>query len=390
MMPFMFHKIESRNHSFVMPTAKIPCQESKHSVYGEDCAEFITTDDPRWREFLAITRHDFYHLPEYVALEAVQEGGEATAFYAEHGAAKLLVPLLLRCLPPVLNAPKDWRGAINPYGYPSPLFVPDVESQQSEAAQFEILWRMFCAAASERNVVSVFLRLHPLLPLPFGVLEKWGRLVQHGQTVYLDLKNSDNVLDGLCRNHRRDIKKLKESGFRVEIDEWNHYPRFIEIYRSTMNRLDADQKYYFEGDYFSHLRTALGEKLHLATVIAPSGEIAAAEIFTTTCGILQNHLAGTADEFLRLAPTKLLTDHMRQWAQERGERYFHMGGGLGGREDSLFRFKAGFSKQCADFFTYRSILDKAKYHQLVARWEHAGGQAEDGDDFFPAYRRPIT
>lgn len=369
-----------------MTTDEITKQKFEHL---NRCAEFIAPDDKRWRDFLAIAPHDFYHLPQYVALEADHEGRQATAFYAEHGGTKLLIPLLLRDLPPELKAPDDWHDAVNPYGYPSPLFLPDADSDQSEDAQFEILWQAFCNAAAARNIVSVFLRLHPLMPLPASPLEEQGQLVQHGQTVYLDLQNSEEVLAGLCRNHRRDIKKLTESGFQFVMDEWSYYPRFIEIYRATMRRLHAEPMYYFEGDYFSRLRQALGGNLHLATVVAPTGEIAAGEIFATTCGIVQNHLAGTADEYQRLAPTKLLTDHMRCWAQERGEKLFHMGGGLGGREDSLFRFKAGFSKLRADFFTYRMILDTTKYQQLVARWQQAGGQIEEDDDFFPAYRRPL-
>ncbi len=363
-----------------------PDQESGPKAY----AEFIATDDKRWRDFLQIAPHDFYHLPEYVALEANQENGVATAFYAEYGAAKLLVPLLLRALPMQFGEPAAWRDAISPYGYPCPLFLVDPESDQSKEEQFEILWQAFCEAAAKQNIVSVFLRLHPLMPLPTGVLEKQGNLVQHGQTVYLDLQNSEEVLAGLCRNHRRDIKKLSTSGFQFVIDEWSYYPRFMEIYRDTMKRLDAEARYYFEDDYFERLREALNGNLHLATIVAPSGEVAASEIFTTTCGVVQNHLAGTADEYQSLAPTKLLTDHMRCWAQERGEKFFHMGGGLGGREDSLFRFKAGFSKLRADFYTYRMILDNAKYEQSVTLCNQIRGHDAKDGDFFPAYRRSLT
>jgi hypothetical protein len=380
------------NTHFDMMIAKMPNQITRPVSGVQIRAEFICTDDKRWRDFLVAAPHDFYHLPEYVALEADQEGGQATAFYAERGAAKLLIPLLLRELPPTLAAPGHWRDAVNPYGYPSPLFLADKDSEQSDKTQFEILWHAFVRQAAAQNIVSVFLRLHPLMPLP-AVLEKYGQLVQHGQTVYLDLEKSDDALNDLCRNHRRDIKKLSDAGFRVVIDEWKYYPHFIEIYRSTMKRLQAGQMYYFEGDYFARLRMALGEKLHLAAVIAPNGEVAAAEIFTTTCGIVQNHLAGTAEEFQRLAPTKLLTDYMRCWAQERGEKLFHMGGGLGGREDSLFRFKAGFSKLRADFFTYRLILDSTKYDRLIAMRQNAGGNVESDvesiDDFFPEYRRAL-
>lgn len=139
-----------------MMIAKLPNQVTRPITQRESRAEFITADDKRWRDFLAIAPHDFYHLPEYVKLEADQEGGEATAFYGEYGKAKLFIPLLLRPLPAVLNAPKDWKGAINPYGYPSPLFLPDTKSPQSTKAQFEILWRAFCESATAQTSSAFF------------------------------------------------------------------------------------------------------------------------------------------------------------------------------------------------------------------------------------------
>jgi hypothetical protein len=354
------------------------------------CAEFIDTDDKRWRDFLKITPHDFYHLPEYVSLEAAQEGGAATAFYAEHGAAKLLVPLLLRGLPPLLGAPVEWRDAVNPYGYPSPLFVPDGESEQSEEMQFEILWQAFCDVAAAQNIVSVFLRLHPLLPLPPPPLEKQGQLLGHGQTIFLDGSTPGaQAFAEYSKGLRYDIRRLQSAGFTVVLDDWNYYQQFIEIYHATMQRLNADEMYYFSKDYFARLRAALGERLHLAIALSPNGEVAAGTLITTSCGIVQYHLAATADEYRRYSPAKLLVHWVRDWAHERGEKQFHLGGGLGGREDSLFRFKAGFSTLRADFFTYRLILDSAKYQHLVALWQRAGGRSEDGGDFFPAYRRAL-
>jgi thiamine pyrophosphokinase len=75
-----------------------------------------------------------------------------------------------------------------------------------------------------------------------------------------------------------------------------------------------------------------------------------------------------------------------QWAHAQGAAYMHFGGGLGGREDSLFHFKAGFSKQRADFFTYRLIADSQAYDTLCIRWQEQH-QAPLDETFFPAYRK---
>ena len=84
-------------------------------------AELIGAGDPRWGAFLGACRHDFYHLPEYVALCARHEGGEPAAFWAEQGDAGLLVPMVLRPLPAELDPDPAWRDSVAPYGYPCPL-----------------------------------------------------------------------------------------------------------------------------------------------------------------------------------------------------------------------------------------------------------------------------
>ena len=67
----------------------------------------------------------------------------------------------------------------------------------------------------------------------------------------------------------------------------------------------------------------------------------AAGLFFERQGIVQYHLSGSRRPALRRQPTKLMMDDMVAWAQARGNRVLHLGGGVGGREDSLFHFKAG-------------------------------------------------
>jgi UDP-perosamine 4-acetyltransferase len=158
-----------------------------------------------------------------------------------------------------------------------------------------------------------------------------------------------------------------------------------------MSRLHADDQYDFSDGYFADLRSSLGDKLHLCTVTAPDGRTASAGLFTACSGIVQYHLGGTGEEFLPLAPSKLMFDFMRRWGKEQGNRVLHLGGGVGAKQDSLFEFKAGFSDLKADFFTYRMVLDEERYEELLRLFRARGG-APGGDctRFFPAYRQGIS
>jgi hypothetical protein len=347
-------------------------------------AEFIGIEDPRWRACLAMSRHDCYHLPEYVRVAASEEGATPMAFYAEDGAARCLIPLLLRSIPDMLHAPAEWCDGLSPYGYAGILLSckPDQLQEFLEA---------FRSAARARCMVSAFIRLHPLFPLDAGALGKFGRLVRHGPTVYANLSDSpERSWERVSTNHRRNITRLLRSGFRSTLDDWAQYRDFIAIYHATMHRVGAAGGYFFSSRYFDDLRALLGSQMHLACVMSAQGDVAAAGLFFATGGIVQYHLGGTAEPYLALAPSKLMLESVRRWAQGNGYELYHLGGGVGGAEDSLFHFKAGFSPLRADFYTYRMVIDEQKKAVLdrAARvLQGPTAEAETPNGFFPPYRR---
>jgi hypothetical protein len=343
-------------------------------------AELLSCDDPRWTDFLRGGPHDFYHLPAYVELCARHEGGRPAAFWAAEGEAAMLIPMVLRPLPPELDPGARWRDAVAPYGYPCPLLRGD-PGDGTVAAMLEA----FREAGAAAGIVSAFLRLHPLLPLPEGPFRALGVLVDHGETVYLDLSLPGAELDRQTRvNHLADVRRLEREGFQVQVDRWDRLDDFISIYEQTMRLRAADAFYFFDRGYYQDLRRSLGERLHLSIVQAPDGAAAAAGLFTWVDGLVQFHLSGTSEAYRRAGPAKMMLVHMRDWAKGRGGRFMHLGGGVGCREDSLAFFKQGFSKLRARFATFRMVLEPDRYQTLLRR----RGLAEAAGGFFPGYRQP--
>ncbi|GET41768.1 GNAT family N-acetyltransferase [Microseira wollei] len=347
-------------------------------------AEFISPQDARWERHLMLTRHDFYHIPEYVSLTAKHEKVTPVAFYAEIGQAAFLVPLLIRKIPASLGVPDDWYDATTPYGYPAPLLIgPD------NPDCLEKFLESFRQVGAKYGIITAFFRLHPLLSLPLETLAKYGTLVQHGQTVYIDLSLSIEEIEAQIRkDHKKDIRKLMREGFQAKINDWSFYEEFVAIYRKTMQRLSASEFYMFSESYFADLRASLGDRLNLCTILSPSGEVASGILFTAINGIVQTYLSGTSDKYFCQAPSKLEIDAITRWAKENGNSILHLGGGLGARSDSLFYFKSGFSNFRANFHTYRTILSEEKYAKLMHICENNYGPVGDCHDFFPAYRNP--
>lgn len=342
-------------------------------------AEFIGTTDPRWASFLDRCRHDVYHLPQYLELMGKYEGGEPVAFYAEEGSASFLAPLLIRALPTGLGAADDWSDATAPYGYPTPLLC------NGDRRLLAFFIAALLREGRREGLVSAFFRLHPLITLPQAVLNRFGFCKAHGETVYIDLrKPADQLWLETRRDHRRQIRKLENGGFSTRIDVWDDMPSFVSAYEQTMSRLGATEFYHFPDSYYADLKAALGEKLHLCSVITPDGDVAGAALFFEADGLVQYHLGATADSYFRYSPSKLFIHHIRAWGQANGAHTFHLGGGVGGSaDDSLFRFKSGFSSTTTPFLSYRLIFDRTYYLHLAG----AGpGATPRLDGYFPSYR----
>ena len=86
-------------------------------------------------------------------------------------------------------------------------------------------------------------------------------------------------------------------------------------------------------------------------------------------------------------PIKLVIDAMRIEATEQGYTHFNLGGGRGSHEDSLFRFKSGFSKEFKEFKIWKYIVNECVYSELVEHhFEDYSDLNLENVSFFPAYR----
>jgi hypothetical protein len=313
--------------------------------------------------------------------EPAAERAEARAIIVRDGDGAMLLPIIVRDIPRDETA----RDAISPYGYPGPLFRGRSDTDWVARACTAMVDRL-----REERIVSLFVRTHPLLNRDLPGLDVVGTVLEHGETVSIDLTaTADELWRGTRSGHRNEINRSIRAGHRAYIDEsWKHEGAFVDMYTATMKRLGARASYMFGADYVRDLRAALGPRLHLC-VVDIGGAIAAAGMFTEESGIVQYHLSGTDEAFARDRPTKLMLHFVRGFMKDRDNRIMHLGGGLHGAEDSLFAFKAGFSKQRQPFRTWRVVVDPDRYTALSQARLPAADPA-DVTGFFPLYRRLVA
>ena len=360
--------------------------------------------DPDWQKYLNTLPHDFYHLAGYLELEAQRYGATAEAIVIQHDAEVFFLPYLIRDC--------DYRSVrvasrsennpvydvISPYGYPGMLVSLAGQNPQFIDRCLQTIYRYW----QERNICSAFLRLHPILNSylvdrsssdrqeSHQEIEVTERLHLRGDVVICDLTNDlEDIWKQIRSSHRTKINKLKRSGFIVKMVPIDRYlDIFIDIYRETMNRVNATPSYYFTQDYFERFVNILGDGVQIC-VVEIDGQIIAASLITEFSGIVQYHLGGTRTEFLPYSPTTIVFDYVIKWAKQRQNRYFNLGGGLSGQQDSLYHFKVGFSDSTRSFATLETIVDRQLYDRLTAQRAESLGlttSALSNTPFFPAYR----
>ncbi|NNC93598.1 MAG: GNAT family N-acetyltransferase [Acidimicrobiia bacterium] len=336
-------------------------------------ARWIELGDPAWNEALAGLDHDVYHLAEWTEAEAGLVGGTGRAFSYQDGSAMVFLPLVFRPIPGT-----DLVDATSTFGYPGPLTnVEDADTVQTALGSLH-------RALLDAGAVSAFVRGHPLVGVGAEPLEPWGTVVQHGETVAIDVQQTEEeIWRWVKRDHRSDINRARREDMTARIDhDWDRVDDFLTVYRETMDRVHAAGTYFFPREYFLDLKERLGSRVQLWLVETGDGEVASAGLFTQVDGIVQFHLSGTADAHLRFSPSKLMIAEVWRSARELGQRVFHLGGGVGASDDSLFTFKSRFSNWRLPFHTWRVIVRPETYEELT------NGESAD-DDFFPAYRRTL-
>jgi hypothetical protein len=340
--------------------------------------DLIDTHDIRWGLALSAADADVYSTPAYVEIAARAEDAEPYAFWWRDDTVELLVPLLLR---DIGNGPL--RDAASPYGYPGIVCSgcePDALPQRFFLDLKETL--------RKSGIVSLFLRLHPILnqhmvwPTELGVCGG-------GPTVRINLDDMEFDGNGIpaCfeKSHKWGVRKLRKEGFtshRVCLSDSDSLAAFGNLYSQTMQRVEAHSFYHFDQAYFHGIRDKLGSLATLGLVRTKDGTIASGGLFFEYQGKVNFHLAGSSEGYAKIAPNKLLVADICSYFKGRGAHWLHMGGGVGGAQDSLFTYKKRFSPERGEFKTVKYIVNESAYSELL------GVALSEAcyEGYFPAYR----
>lgn len=323
---------------------------------------------------------DVYFTQPYGRAASISDGGEWVLLEALDG--NWQVPLILRTLNTGVT------DAISPYGYSGVYASPALTSLQVADA-----WSATLNCLRQLGVISVLLRHSPLVHQAADLPGLITIMSGHPTIVIepIDTESAWNALEKRCRTK---IRKALKHGFTGHVRQAGSQDlapggNFRRLYEGTMRRLDAASLYYFSDEYYTALLDGLGSDLLIAEVADPQGVVSSASLLMRHADRIHGHLAGSNAADAGMGTNNLLKWVTIEFALDQGLRQFHLGGGVGSRDNNLFKFKRSFGGRELEYRVSGLIIDEGAYQtQVKDRATECDTTAETllTSSFFPAYR----
>ncbi len=317
-----------------------------------------------WQEareqFARLGLWDVYFESGYHTLARTKPQDCASCFVYESDDDVFFLPYLRKPMPGPLHEKWD---AETVYGYGGPLTTNDCSSFISAA------WNAFVQDARSCGGVALFIRFHPMLENvvftdPATVQTKFQR-----ETVKLTLCHSaEEILKQYSKDTRYNIRKARRRGLEVRtLKDARSLQAFAELYASFIQRKAASDMYRFEQSYFTSFTRLLpgAFAVHLAF---RDGKCEGGLLSLHSKRFAHVHLSASNRQARRDGVASLLRHHAIGYYLATHEA-MHFGGGLtNDPNDSLFRFKRGFSHERAEFWIGEVVLDEEAYKEACSWW----------------------
>ena len=313
---------------------------------------------------------DVYFRSAYLESASLLGQGDPAYLHLGGSSGDVVFPVLVR------DAPAGYSDVGTPMGYGGPLAAgstPPIED-------FFEAYERWCR---DRRVVATFARFQPALANQRLAEGRWHlEHIGHSIGWHVGGRSPDEIVEGIDAHHRRIVRKARRAGIEVTFEERPAgLDGFVSLYEDTMRRRDASPFYFFPEAYWAQLTGPLGDALVRADALV-DGETVASIVCFASPPLLHYHLGASSERGQELGANHLLFVETAAWAAAHGFERFHLGGGVGGFEDSLYEFKRRFDPGGPlPAYLGKAVHDEDAYREL------SGGAEIDYAGYFPAYRR---
>ncbi len=306
--------------------------------------------------------------PSYLKLWELNRDGSPLLAYFEDEYGSVIYPFLLRKLPSREFIPseisKNYFDITTPYGYGGPLIKLRDYSKIDRLLQDWL--SAFSAFCQNKNIVSEFIRFHPLVESHKYFFNKINTEVANS-VVFVDLTiPKEQIWENYEYNNQKNIKKAIRSGIEILVDhDFLHLDHFKDIYNHTMQRCKANSYYFFENEFFNFIKCEM-RKNAVLFFAKSDGKLVSTELALFDDNTIYSFLGGTLSDYFPLRPNNLLKHELILWAKKRNIKYYLMGGGYS-INDGLFKYKHSFSSTGVKPYVVGKVIHNREIYLLLEK-----------------------
>lgn len=322
-------------------------------------SELISIIAEKWNNYLeefSENQKDIYYFEEYVKL---YETGDAKALCAvcQEEEKIMLFPFLRKAI-------DGWYDFETAYGYGGP--ISNTGDQSWNHAALNEMKALF----EREKYICGFVRFHTLMNNAEMCKDNIEVLFDRN-TVSIQTDRSEEEIwnNQIISKNRNMIRKAEKNElvYKAEYD-FASMKEFMGLYNATMERLGAEDFYFFDEKYFASFTEQFKGKAFLGT-IRKGEELICGAIFMYSGVYGHYHLEGSNHEYSKLAANNLLLWKTALELHDLGVKEFHLGGGYNSDPDnSLLKFKKSFSNNLKDFCIGKWIFNQEQYDKIKQKW----------------------
>lgn len=321
--------------------------------------------------------------PDFIKLNAFDED-EVLAFYTETKGGGILFPIIKRKISSEswCDVEDTYFDVITPYGYGGAFCWGTGECHR------DYFWEEYKIWCKKNNVVTSFIRQSLFKD---QVLRSIGEISSPYKNIVRRLNVSEeDLFNGYKHSVRKNLKRAISSGLEIEVDLYGKKLNdFLTIYNSTMDRVDAQDQYYFSEEYFKGIINKL-RGYFVFFHVRYKEKIIATELVLVSSKSIYSFLGGTIAEYNSMRPNNFLKHEIIKWGTKNGKLNFILGGGYK-KDDGIFKYKKAMAPDGEyDFYLAKVIHDPEAFQLLVLKklnWKKMNAKTSHIEsDFFPSYR----
>lgn len=269
---------------------------------------------------------------------------------------------------------------ITPYGYGGVKIKGNITGVEKN--EFFKQFEKYCKA---NNIVSEFIRMTPVENNYANYEGQDYKIEKNSKTIYIKLDNEEQIWNDFEGRSRTTIRKALKNEVTIKTGLNNKMmDEFKNIYYNTMKRDGANSYYFFKKEFFDDIEQNLKDNATIYTAYINNIPISSSIIIYSGKNV-HYHLSGSDKEYMKFGANNLILYQVSKDFLKKGYKKFHLGGGYGGDDSPLFKFKKSFNKNGElDFYIGKKIFNVKLYEELINMREK--NEKIENTNFFPLYR----